>query len=99
MYGLACLNPPAQLEKDPAAGRLWLGKAVTAGDKLAAYVLGYAYLSGWAGIADPARGATLVRQAAEGGVVPAMKLSAALSLPDGGRPKMSTLQSASFAWR
>ena len=87
LYGLALLNPPALLERDTTEGRRWLQKAADAGDHGAQYLLGYAYLSGWAGLIDPVKGASLLKAAADGGEVEAMKLLAGLYLTGRGVPK------------
>lgn len=87
LYGLAKLNPPGLLEKDPTEGRRWLQRAIDAGDGQAAFLLGYAYLSGWAGIADPAKAVALFRVAADGGHLDAMKLLGTLALHGQGMPR------------
>jgi hypothetical protein len=87
LYGLAKLNPPGLLEKDPAEGRRWLQRAIDAGDGQAAFLLGYAYLSGWAGVADPAKSVALFRIAADAGHLDAMKLLGMLALKGQGMPR------------
>lgn len=87
LYGLAKINPPALLEKDPAEGRRWLQRAIDAGDWQAAFLLGYAYLSGWSGIADPTKAVALFRIAADGGHLEAMKLLGTLALNGLGMPR------------
>jgi TPR repeat protein len=87
LYGLAKINPPAMIDKEPAEGRAWLQRAVDAGDGQAAYLLGHAYLSGWAGIIDPAKSVGLFRLAADAGHVDAMKVLGTLAMLGQGMPR------------
>lgn len=63
--GIAGFTPPALLPPDAALGRRWLQEASDHGDGQAAYILGVAYSSGWAGITDPVKSAVLFRRSHE----------------------------------
>lgn len=63
--GIAGFTPPSFLPSDAASGRRWLQEASDRGDGQAAFILGVAYSSGWAGITDPAKSAALFRRSHE----------------------------------
>jgi TPR repeat protein len=67
LLGISRITPPGFLPADPRGGREWLQRAADLGDPQAAVILGRAYATGWAGISDPARAATLYRRAHDAG--------------------------------